>query len=469
MKTNMLSVPIRPLSLLVISAFSACAAMPAFAETEMDAMKRELAEQRQMMAEQRQLIQQLMKAQEDQRKSDIQTGGPNRAGGLQAGVPITTPAASSPALTIYGVADINASIVNSGYGQKSTIGSGGFSSSRLGFKGEKELGEDMKAVYLLEAGILFDTGSVGTGGVTPGIHNTTPSSYAQTSQGTQIFSRQIYAGLQTRWGTLTGGRQYAGSYNSTAVMSTALGPGLFGSSAGLLPLIGGMPTRLNNSLVYVSPKLAGFSTQLTVTSGSENNVNMVTPTGSGAGVMTTDKAGRGADLAFYYANGPLNATVTTWNLNNGSYVVPTSGPQETGLAKRKGWMIGGNYNLGFATIYAGYVTGTISGGNYENVTATLSKASGWSVSTGVPLAAGKLYASYSRLNDKSVRNKDADLIGLGYAYKLVDSTTLYTAWGKMLNNKNATYSLTDGGNLVGDVARTGFAPSGYMVGVNHVF
>ena len=58
-------------------------------------------------------------------------------------------------LTIYGVADVSASTVNSGYGQKSTIGSGGMTSSRIGFKGEKELGEELKAVYLMEAGLLF--------------------------------------------------------------------------------------------------------------------------------------------------------------------------------------------------------------------------------------------------------------------------------------------------------------------------
>ncbi|WP_139379624.1 porin, partial [Zoogloea sp. LCSB751] len=341
----------RPLSLLLLAACGSAAA-PAFAETEIEALKRELAEQRQ-------LIQQLMKNQEEQKKTEIQTGGPARGAGLQMGVP-TGP---SGTLTIYGVADVSASTVNSGYGQKSTIGSGGMSSSRIGFKGEKELGDEIKAVYLMEAGLLFDTGSVGTGAITPGINNTAVSSGGQTSNGSQIFSRQIYAGLSTRFGTVTAGRQYAGSYTSS-VMSAAMGAGFFGSSAGLLPVIGGMPTRLNNSLVYASPKVAGFSGQLTLSSGSENNVNMVTPTAPGATTVTTDKAGRGGDLALYYTGGPLNATFTTWNLDNGSYVAPATGAQETGLAKRRGWQVGGSYNLGFATLYGNYVAGRISGGNY---------------------------------------------------------------------------------------------------------
>jgi predicted porin len=442
------------LACLIASLF---AAAPAFADSEIDALKRELAEQRQ-------LIQQLIKNQEAQKKTDVQTAGPARGAGLQMGVP-TGP---SGTLTIYGVADVSASTVNSGYGQKSTIGSGGMTSSRIGFKGEKELGEELKAVYLMEAGLLFDTGSVGAGGITPGINNTGVSSGGQTSNGSQIFSRQIYAGLQSRFGTLTAGRQYAGSYTSS-VISAAMGAGFFGSSAGLLPLIGGMPTRLNNSLVYASPKVAGFSGQLTLTSGSENNVNMVTPTAAGSTAMTTDKAGRGGDLALYYAGGPLNATFTTWSLDNASYAVPASGAQETGLAKRRGWQVGGNYNLGFATLYGNYVYGRIGGGNYENVTATLSKAEGWSLSAGVPLWGGKAYASYSQLDDKSIKNRDATLVGLAYAYKLQDSTTLYGTWGKVLNKAGASYSLTDGGNLVGTVAKPGYDPNGYMVGVNHVF
>ena len=442
------------LACLIASLF---AAAPAFAESEVDALKHELAEQRQ-------LIQQLFKKLEEQKKTDIQTGGPARSAGLQMGVPT----ASSGALTIYGVADVSASTVNSGYGQKSTIGSGGMTSSRIGLKGEKELGEDLKAVYLMEAGLLFDTGTVGTGGITPGINNTAVSSGGQTSGGSQIFSRQIYAGLQTRFGTVTAGRQYAGSYTSS-VISAAMGAGFFGSSAGLLPLIGGMPTRLNNSLVYASPKVAGFSGQLTLSSGSENNINMVTPTTAGATTMTTDKAGRGGDLALYYSGGPLNATFTAWTLDNASYLVPASGAHETGLAKRRGWQVGGSYNLGFATLHGNYVNGRISGGNYENVTATLSRADGWSLSAGIPVWGGKAYASYSQLDDKSLKSRDVSLLGLGYAYKLQNSTTLYGTWGKVLNKATASYSLTDGGNLVGTVAKPGYDPNGYMVGVNHVF
>ena len=39
----------------------------------------------------------------------------------------------------------------------------------------------------------------------------------------------------------------------------------------------------------------------------------------------------------------------------------------------------------------------------------------------------------------------------------------------MRNNGNATYSLNDTGNIVGNVTKPGFDPSGLMVGLNYRF
>jgi hypothetical protein len=411
--------------------------MPAFAETEIESLKRELAEQKQ-------LIQKILAAQEAQKTQDIQTGGANRGAGLQAAVP-TGPAI--PALTIYGVADVDLAHTDSGFGGKTNLGSGGYTASRL-----------------VEAGLSLNTGTVGTGTPTLGINNTVPSTGALTSGGTQFFSRQIYAGLSTPVGTITAGRQYSGSYLASVSDSTAMGAGLYGSSATLLPVIASMPTRLNNSLVYLSPKMRGVTAQVTLTTGSGNNVSTVT---GNAASSTTDQAGRGADLALFYANGPFKAAVTAWNVKTASFT-PALG--ETGLATRKGFQGGVNYDFGIAKVYATYVQGKIAGGGYEQGSKTLSNASGWSVSAGVPVAAGTVLASFARVNDKSlIPNKDVDQVGVAYTYRLYDATTLYGSWGKLLNKSNASYSLSNGGDLVGTVSPAGFNPSGLMVGLNQVF
>ncbi|MGK5079285.1 porin [Janthinobacterium sp. HLX7-2] len=439
---------------LAIGVLALAVSMPAFAETEIETLRRELAEQKQ-------LIQKILAAQETQKTQDVQTGGPNRGAGLQAGVPAGP---VTPALTIYGVADIDVSRADSGFGNKMNIGSGGYTASRLGIKGEKDLGNDIKAVYLMEAGLSMNTGTVGTGVPTLGINNTVASNGALTSAGTQFFSRQIYAGLMTPAGTITAGRQYAGSYLASVSDSTAMGAGLYGSSATLLPVIASMPTRLNNSLVYISPKMRGVTAQLTLTTGSGNNVNTVVGTATSS---TTDSAGRGGDLALFYANGPFKAAVTAWNVRNASFN-PSLG--ETGLASRKGFQAGANYQFGIARIYATYVQGKIAGGGYERGSKILSKASGWSVSAGVPMGGGTALASYTRANDKSlIADRDVSLVGLAYTYKLFETTTLYGSWGKMINQRNASYSLSNGGDLVGTVSPVGFNPSGLMIGLNQVF
>lgn len=435
-------------------------AVPVLADEEVETLKRALADQKV-------LIERLLAAQQAQQEAIAKMKG---EAWVASGVPAKEPASgqADASLVVYGVADVNVTSMNSGFGQKTSFGSGGLSSSRLGVKGERAVGDGWKAVGLAEAGLLLDTGSVGNAAVVPGINNSSASSGGQLGNGSQIFSRQVYLGLASgRWGSFTIGRQYAGSYVA-AVMANAMGVGLYGYSGAILPAAG-MPTRVNNSLVYLTPRLNGFSGHVTYTTGNENNVANDTLTAPGATTKTNDRAGQGLDVAVTYMNGPFNAMASAWDIYNTSYAVPAAGPAETGLARRAGWQLGGSYDFGRVKAYGQLVAGKISGGNYENVTKALSKSSGWSVSALVPLGKHRLYASYTAFDDKSALDRDAKLVGLGYSYDLYANTKLYASWGKLINNENATYSLPDGGNLVGNVTTRGFSPVGYMAGVNVAF
>jgi hypothetical protein len=452
-------------------------AMPAFADAEVDALKKELAEQRV-------LIDRLIAAgkKPDDANAQAATGAnPITTGNLDDKAekrrpvnPSTTvnpmaiateieTAPEKPVFTLYGVADVSTTSMDTGYGRKQSLGSGGFAATRLGARIEQHLGgRSLKAVALLEAGMFLDTGSTGNGAVVPGINNSTPSTGGQTGTGSQLFSRQVYAGLSGDLGALTIGRQYSGSYCVAGTTGAAKGDGLYGYAAGFGGLVGGMPTRVNNSLVYWSPVVKGFSTQLLLTSGSENNVNSSVPVGA---TSTDDKAGRGGDAAVYYANGHLNLAATAWTIYNGSFA--TTG--ETALAKKRGVQFAANYDFGVARVFGDLIMGRISGGNYENVTKTLSKAVAWSVSALVPVGKHRFVATYSAMNDESAQDKDASTFALGYWYELAVNTRLYASVGKVHNNHNASYGLPDGGNLVGSVGRPGFGPSGLLAGVNFAF
>ncbi|KAB2914813.1 MAG: porin [Dechloromonas sp.] len=435
----------------VSATFGLTAMASASAETEVEDLKRELAAQRQ-------LIDKLLAGQESQKQINSKVESQVAA----AGKPSSMVTASGVTFGFYGIADVNVTSMNSGFGSKVTYGSGGFSSSRLGFTISKPINDDLKAVALGEAGLLYDTGTAGNASVTNGINNTSPSSGGQAGTGPQLFSRQMYAGLSGNFGTATIGRQYTGSYLAAVATGAAKGDGLFGYSGSITPLIGGMPTRLNNSIVYITPKVKGFYGYFTGTSGSENNVNAPTAVGT---ATTTDKAGRGYDLGIFYTNNAFNAALTTWNLNNASW----ASAGESGLANKTGWQFAANYDFGVIRLYGNVVSGTISGGNYENVSKTLSSAHAGSLSFLIPFGKHNFSATYTKLVDESILNKSANLVGVSYWYDLLKDAKLYVSYGKMQNNANATYSLADGGNLVGNVTKPGFDPSGVVAGVNFAF
>lgn len=440
-------------SMLAMGALTA--AQPALAETEIESLKRELAEQRK-------LIERLLAAQPAQAAAPSAAPAAPAPAAPTAATPATAAAASPSNFSFYGTIDVNVMSADSGYGAKTSVGTGGMNASSLGVKGQRDVGAGIKVVGELEAGIALDNGVVSNGSVTLGINNNTPSSGGLTGGGAQIFSRQAYAGLSTEYGSLTLGRQYTGSYIAAAVHANALGSGFLGNGATFLPVIGGMPTRVNNSIVYKTPTFNGLSGHLTYTVGNENNVSSEVTSGT---TRTDDGAGQGWDLLAHYKSGNLTAAASTWRIRNNSYVIAG----ETSLAIKQGQQLAVNYDFGGPRLYASYVAGEIAGGNYENVTKTLSKASGWSLSGAMPFGKSTLIASYARLDDESLLNKDGTLFGLSYTRELAANTKIYASWARQLNEAASTYALPDGGDLVGTVATPGFSPSGFMVGLNIKF
>ena len=93
-------------------------------------------------------------------------------------------------VTIYGIADIAYVHSSSGSSKTNGVDSGGWSSSRLGFKGTEDLGDGMKAVFTLEYGLSPDVNS-GVGVTATGGGN----------------ARQTWVGLQNSMGTIKLGRQ----------------------------------------------------------------------------------------------------------------------------------------------------------------------------------------------------------------------------------------------------------------------
>jgi predicted porin len=375
-------------------------------------------------------------------------------------VSTTASAQSKPTFVPYGIADVSVGTQNTGFGYRPSVNSGGFYASRFGFKGEAPLADAVAAVYVAEGGLHFDLGDMGNSTPAGGINNSAASSGGGNGTGPQLFARQMFAGIRTPAGSLLVGRQYAGSYLVAAGPATPW-PGMYGSSATILAL-NGMPTRVNNAAVYVSPTLAGLRAYLLAGTGSENNVDGTVASGT---AFTNARAGRIGEATLFYSLGSLNLGASAWYVYNNTWVTG-----ETGLAIKKGWQAAANYDFfGHFTVYGTVTQGQITGGNYENVTKTLSKSVGWSGALMIPYGNSRLAFNYTNLNDKSKLNKDGDLLGVMYWYKLKPQTTVYTSAGWQKNHGTATYSLTDAGSLVGTPAKLGSDARGFQVGFAQEF
>jgi predicted porin len=208
------------------------------------------------------------------------------------GVAITgaVPAFAQSSVTLYG-------IVDSGLGWQSsqtTLGStsggrsavkminGVWAGSRFGLKGAEDLGGGTKAIFQLEQGFNSATGAQSTSGL--------------------MFSRQAYVGVSNAtYGTLTAGRQYGSYYQLLSPYSpTTWLTGFYGAHPGDLD---GLDTiyRANNTLLYMSPKIHGFTF-----SGSY----------SLAGVPGSVTQGSTWTAAGQYAMGPVGLAIGFSRINN---------------------------------------------------------------------------------------------------------------------------------------------------------
>ncbi len=291
--------------------------------------------------------------------------------GAMAGV-----AQAQSTVTLYGVVDANlfsrkdqtVSYVAAGNRFTTSsltqrgVGSGGQNGSRWGLRVAEDLGGGLRAVAVIEAGLNADTGTPAQGGLT--------------------YGRQVFGGLSGGFGTVSLGRQYSAyddvkgqvssqgnnaydvslGYGTNSGCSqncypTAVAPGspagTPATQAGALALLAAPTTaangvaqatalntlnagvgtwvgydnsRVNNSIKYQSPSLAGFSGALVY--------------GFGENKTATTKATKDISGNLKYANGPITATVA-YQAN-----------EYTPTFKLKNTLLGAAYDFGVVKLFA---------------------------------------------------------------------------------------------------------------------
>lgn len=379
------------------------------------------------------------------------------------------PAFAQSNVTIYGLVDVGAEWASSGAGGNRgsdfRIQSGQQAGSRLGFKGQEDLGNGLSAIWTLEMGVAIDNGTSSVHSTNGG--DTVGQNVQNAGNGSNIFQRQAFAGLKSNsLGQLTFGRQYTPFY-AVKANTDPFALGLGGTLNNLMGYVPGQADRLNNFALYVSPSFAGFTFGAGYSTGAENNSNA-----NNLGANSYE-AGRTFGALAQYANGPVYVGLAYHNARTATN--PAGGVT---VPRADGWYLGASYDFQVVKLFANYSQG--SAGKDSVGTANDLKGRLWNVGVTVPfLTKHKVIAAYTQAYNNTAGSRSDDgakLWGLGYTYDLSKRTNLYTSYARLIKDDNsATWNPTasqvriDGAVVQGLTGAAGKNAQSLMVGVQHRF
>jgi predicted porin len=146
------------------------------------------------------------------------------------------------------------------------------------------------------------------------------------------------------------------------------------------------------------------------------------------------------------------AGALTYNVGKAEFIIVNEKQyDQTGNDATRATTFGGNYDFGFARLYAACA---LDGGPGPN------RAHEYSVGLAIPIgAAGRFETTFVRKQVLSQDHANANLYGMGYVYAVSKRTSLYTSWGRLPNDANASNYVT----------RPGATYSTVNVGIEHAF
>lgn len=329
------------------------------------------------------------------------------------------PAAAMAEVTVYGRVHASLDSISGVAANKNNLALND-NSSRFGVKGGEDLGDGLKALYQLEAGV----------------------SYAGTSNTFAADKRDSYVGLNGGFGTLLAGRLPAANqyvYDSN-LFADQLGDAA-NFTGGTLNGIG----RANSALHYVAPAFGPVTVALTYLTAASVNDNGLAP----------GKSSYGAKVS-YGANG-VTASLTTFSVSNGAV-------SETKVAPLS---LAGSYDFGTGAVSAQYVKAKTSVGGVDTNTATV-------VNVGVKFNVSDgntAKVQFSKAGKSTSAATDgASMLAVGFDHALSKKTSVYAVYAKVSNDAGGTYTMDNWGHqprTAGLVA--GEDPSGFGVGLTHNF
>ncbi len=336
-------------------------------------------------------------------------------------------ASAQSTVTLYGLADVylgsqktktQPAIGASTSLRQTVVNSGGFNTSRFGFKGSEDLGGGLKANFLLEAGYDISTGAA---------NNYTNPFTGATSNA--IFGRQSWVGLSGGFGELKLGKMWTPYDEVKGSGASAFDANIFAPAANVW-LSNEYNDRPGNSIYYSTPNFSGFSAAASYSFG-ENKANAT----AGPPAAAAQNAGKIVSMNVQYANGPVGVALSHQQEKPSSILVT-----------KKFTQLNGSYDFRVVKLLAAY-------GQTKNVASTFGladKSKEYQIGLDVPLGAVTVSGGYAHSKATLAAGAGevkSNGVGLAAKYDLSKRTFLYTGLqlskNKLAGNeiKNDTFAL----------------------------
>jgi predicted porin len=345
---------------------------------------------------------------------------------------------------IYGVLDVGMSSVETKTGAtsnkvESSGAEGQLSGNRLGFRGQEDLGNGLKAGFVLEM-------------------SHTPT---EASSGVGSTNRQSFVSLSGGFGEIAIGRfnTLTKSINDSGTFAGAsFAPG------NLAGVNGYRAERLSNAIQYKTPNFSGITASIQFTNESSNDSSL-----GGKNKLSGNYLGlnyNGGPLTAAFARKDVDVEIEGINLDDvlesligedlAAAIIADTGSLGTIAAEGKAETIQNavlvTYDMGVARIFLGYQDEELEVAGVSGKR----ERDDMNIGVRIPLGATTLMAQYDDGEQKTAAGAKTDLKGfqLGAMYALSKRTTAYVLYGDE-ERKPTTGNKTD---------RDGFA-----IGIRHSF
>ena len=295
--------------------------------------------------------------------------------------------------------------------------------SRIGFKGAEDLGGGLSAIWQWEYAFQLDQQQA---------QQYQPNNPTQGANS----ARNTFVGLSSKTlGAVTLGTQ-------ESPLKTSTGPlAVFGDTlADYRSVFTKLSTRADNSVMYTSPNMSGFTVRAMWAAMNE--------AGNAAASDPSFHA-----LSGVYSNGPLYATLAYQDA-------------EAGVQDISAWRAGVGYTFGNTKLGLAYED--------NNAEATLgtktNNGSAWYVSVAHKMGNITLNAAYTDRDEYLSGDDDgAQQWTVGAEYSLSKRTSVYALYTQVSNDRLGTNNIGAGTGIATVSTVAGGDASGFSLGVNHSF